>query len=322
MNEEYNVKDFFETEEKPKKKKKKVLLIFVIICLLIAGAIIALMWFESQKEIERKKTYSETIKEIMNSAKTMVEEKTPESEERYNNVDTTYYISTRCIKGQEKTNSPFGDLDNAYVVTALEEEKNVYYFVGYDSKGYGFANMTSLEKINEDNIRSKIKEVNFDKGIGARTRVVIYDSNCKIKEQFSYKTGISKSEKADYDNKKAIKITAVRNIDQEYIVTNVGIYYSSNAGIGYFSDDSKNLMEDEYNDIKEKMIKDSSGNVGVRFAQNPTNIGEFSLIYSVIKETDRVYALPFVEANDKNGKKYIFYGPVYTTTYEEIISNN
>ena len=102
----------------------------------------------------------------------------------------------------------------------------------------------------------------------------------------------------------------------------VGIYYSSNAGLGYYTDDSVDLTKVESFDVKDKLIKNTTGNVGVRFAQSPTNVGEYSLVYSVIKPTDVIYALPFVEAKDKNGKSYLFYGPVYSTTYQQVISNN
>ena len=309
-------------EKKPMNTKSKLLIIFIILCFVIAGSVLFLMWYESQDTQEKNKTYSQTIISIMNSAKAMVEEQTPDSSEKYNNPDTTYFIPVNCIKGQESTKSPFGKLDHAYVVTAYEEDKNVYYFYGWDEKGNGFSEFTSLNDIKEDNIRSKNKDINFEKGIGARTRVITYNENCKAVEQFSYRTAVSKAVKGDYDNKKAIKFSAVRNIYPEYNVEAVGIYYSSNAGLGYYTDDSVDLTKVESFDVKDKLIKNTTGNVGVRFAQSPTNVGEYSLVYSVIKPTDVIYALPFVEAKDKNGKSYLFYGPVYSTTYQQVISNN
>ena len=310
-------------EEKPKKDNKTILKIFVLLCLIAAGIFLWLMYQDSQKEVEVKKTYSETIREIIVSAKSMVEEIPEGEEDKFSDLDTTYYIYTKCIKGQENAKSPYGDLTDAYVVVAKDEDKVLYYYLGVDSKGNGILDLTLSDRVTEDIIRSKIPadSLDFTKGIGARTKVIVYNNKCETRELNSYSTGVTEVTKADYDNKKAIKINAVRNVSDEYTVTKVGIYFSSNPGLGYYSDDSKNLTLDEAYDVKKLLIENKSGNVGTKTALNPSNLGEFAVVYSVIKPTDVIYALPYVEAT-KEEKTYIFYGPVYSTTYNDVVLNN
>ena len=68
--------------------------------------------------------------------------------------------------------------------------------------------MTLSDRVTEDIIKSKISadSLDFTKGIGARTKVIVYNNKCETRELNSYSTGVTEVTKADYDNKKAIGI--------------------------------------------------------------------------------------------------------------------
>ena len=150
--------------------------------------------------------------------------------------------------------------------------------------------------------------------VASENKIYTYDVMGNIIE-LKYSSGAT--EKYEYDEKKAIKLYAYREIDEEYTVTKVGILYASNPTLGYYTNDGKNLLEDETYKVEELLKTNKNGNVSEIVAKNPTNIGDYALIYTIVKDTDMVYALPYVEATDAAGKEYKFYGPVTAANYEQ-----
>lgn len=298
-----------------KKASKIILAILTIGSILVVVVTLFLIWNTLFIDNVKGDIYVENVRNIMDGARDMVQMENSD----FTDHNVTYYVSPKCITGKEKINSPHGDFDPAYVVIAYEEEKYLYWFIGRDIKGYGFDKLTTINDITEENLKSNVEKdsIKTDKGIGDRTKVIIIDSNCKKIESTSYKVEIGKVIKNDFDGKKAIKLYAYRDIDEDYTVTKVGIYYASNSGLGFYTNDSTDLTQDETYNLEELLKTNKTGNVSEIVAQNPTNRGDYALIYTVIKENDMLYAIPYVEAKDSTGKEYKFYGPVTATSYEQ-----
>lgn len=301
--------------KKANKVGKKIIALLTTAAILIIIVTLFLIWTTLFVEDNRSEELITNIRSIMDGAKDMVQIEGND----FTDETVTYYVSNKCITGKENVNSPYGEFDPAYVVIAYEEEKYNYYFIGRDAKGYGFKEWTRLENITEDNLKSDLvkDEIVTDKGYGDRTKVVIIDSKCERKEGTSYKVYVDKIEKNDFDDKQAIKIYAYREIDPQYTVTKVGILYAANSGLGFFTNDSVDLTKNEAYDVEDIIKNNKTGNVSEVVAQNPTNKGEYALIYTIVKENDMVYAIPYVEATDNNGKEYKFYGELVATSYEQ-----
>ena len=302
--------------EEIKTKSRKIVSITTLISILVIIVALILIWTTMFIDDNKDEEYIETIKGIVTSAKEM----TKEEDNIFTDDRTTYFVSTKCVKGKENTKSPYGDLDQAYVVISYDGENYSYYFTGRDVKGKGFVKFTSEKDITIENLKTGIEksDITTNRGVGDRTKVIIIDgADCKEREDNSYKVEISKIEKYEYDEKKAIKLYAYREIDEEYTVTKVGILYASNPTLGYYTNDGKNLLEDETYKVEELLKTNKNGNVSEIVAKNPTNIGDYALIYTIVKDTDMVYALPYVEATDAAGKEYKFYGPVTAANYEQ-----
>lgn len=298
-----------------KKVGKKIIALLTIGAIIIIIVTVFLIWTTIFIDNVKGDIFVENVRSIMDGARDMVQSEDSD----FTDEKVTYYVSNKCITGKENVNSPHGDFDPAYVVIAYEEEKYLYWFIGRDVKGYGFDKLTTIQDITEENLRSNVEKdsIKTNIGIGDRTKIVTIDSNCKKTESTSYKVEIGKIVKNDFDNKKAIKLYAYRDIDAEYTVTKVGILYATNPELGFFTNDSTDLTQTNQFDIENMLKTNQTGNVREIVAQNPTNKGDYALIYTIVKETDMVYAIPYVEATDSNGKEYKFYGPVAATSYAQ-----
>lgn len=312
QNNQYN--NFKENVQKIGKKSKLPIALITVFAFLVIIVTVILIWTSRAIDENKDEELVKNIKLIMDNANAMV----TENKEAYSDENTTYYISNKCIKGSEKIVSPYGEFDPAYVVITKEGDNYSYYFNGRDIKGKGFLTM-SLHDINVENLEKDLdkEDIVTNKGLGARTRIVVVDSSCKEKESSYYKVKIEKIEKYEFDDKKAVKIYAFREIEEEYTVTKVGIYYASNSGLGFYTNDSTDLTKDPNYDVEKILKNNTTGNVSEIVAKNPTNAGDYALIYTIVKETDMVYALPYVVAQDKAGKEYVFYGPAISTSYEQ-----
>ena len=92
--------------------------------------------------------------------------------------DTIYYIPTKCLKIENKDESPYGTMLESYVaVTYKKGGEYTYYYVGRDDTGHGIGELTKVSEIDESTLSSDVGNVTTEAKFG-KARVVVYSDNC------------------------------------------------------------------------------------------------------------------------------------------------
>lgn len=128
----------------------------------------------------RKSSYIDTAKELINGARTTVNEG---KLEMYN-TDSTYYIPGKCIATENSLRSPYGSFTETYIGVIYDGKGYKYYWISNDEAGQGIKNITSLENLANDLIESDVTDIEIlntvqSTGIGNRSEVLILKDDCK-----------------------------------------------------------------------------------------------------------------------------------------------
>ena len=123
----------------------------------------------------RKESYISTIKEIVRGATNLVNS----GELDMYDPNNTYYIPTSCIKTENNVQrSPYGNLNQAYVVVSLNNDDYNYFFVGKDEENIGVASIISSDVINKDSITTNINNIDTTVGIKGTSNTIVYNNDC------------------------------------------------------------------------------------------------------------------------------------------------
>ena len=93
-------------------------------------------------------------------------------------TDITYYIPNTCIELDGSAQSPYGNWKEAYVLVAHYEDENDYYWMSVDETGVGIDEVTLSKDLAIDKLKTGIDDVSTDIGIGNRSKIVVYTSDC------------------------------------------------------------------------------------------------------------------------------------------------
>ena len=166
-------------KEKTNKKKKGFTLIELLAVIIILGILMIIAIPSVTKYISdsRKSAYIDTAKEIISGARTLVNE----GKLGMYDTNTTYYIPQSCIQTENASKSPYGDFTKAYVGVVYNGSGYKYYWISVDDAGQGVANITPLDKLESDSIKSDLKDSDIEDtvtstGIGNRSEIKIL--NC------------------------------------------------------------------------------------------------------------------------------------------------
>ena len=154
-------------------------LIELLSVIIIIGviSIIAIPSISGYISNSRKVSYVTTASQYIESAKALVEtRKFPISSK-----NITYYIPTSCIPLEKGGDSPYGTLEEGYVVVANAGNKNTYFFTSMDSLNMGIP-LTNENELNADVVQSDITVIDTSIGIGNRTEIYVYTSDCVLPE--------------------------------------------------------------------------------------------------------------------------------------------
>ena len=159
----------------------KLLAVIIILGILMLIAIPSVTTYINNS---RKETYVNTIQELIKG--TVVKVNSGESD--IFDTDTTYYIPTSAIKLENgDAQSPYGELDDAYVVVTYNGDDYDYYFVGKDEKNMGIEEITKGENITKDSIK-EVGSVDKTVGIEGKSKIIVFDEDLKPGES---KTALS-----------------------------------------------------------------------------------------------------------------------------------
>ena len=286
-------------------KQKRSLFFPIIkftICLVIIGAVI---YYVVPSFASKQKGYVSVAKKLMDNIGSIVERNGIKARD----INTTYYIPASCVEYLEKQKTPFGDLNEAYVIVTFNGSSHKYYWVSKDSANYGVQEIKSYDQLTIDDIKANIDEIRTDISIDERENIVIYNNDCSSsikKLAYSFydsKTGrLNSNNLVSYENQKRYgKIS----VGDEIIISGKEHFYVIST------DSDKTTLIAKYNlYVGYKVQKDDNGYKIVKsISKNDKEYG----IQSSKTTTDGVGVVPFSSKMywSKNEYNNLYNGSIY-----------
>lgn len=157
-------------------KSKGFTLIELLAVVIILGVlmIIAVPAVTNYISSTRKTSYITSVKGYIDGTRT----KTNALEYPITDVETTYYVPTSCISLEKGGQSPFGDLQESYVVVTYNGSGYNYYYTGKDTAGYGIT-LTAEGLLDEDSLKPGTTSLDLNIGVGDRSNIIEFGNSCK-----------------------------------------------------------------------------------------------------------------------------------------------
>ena len=163
------------------KKKKGFTLIELLAVIIILGIlmIIAIPSVTSYINDSRKNAYIDTAKEVVSGTRNIV------NEGKLGMYDTnvTYYIPAKYVNTENSLKSPYGEFTDtsAYVGVIYDGKGYKYYWISADDAGQGIDEVTPLDKLDTDLIKSDLNpddiyDIVRTTGIGERKIIKILEN--------------------------------------------------------------------------------------------------------------------------------------------------
>ena len=236
------------------KDKKGFTLIELLAVIIILGAVmtIAIPSISYAINNSRKEVYVKNAKSVINRAKIAVLEDNNYSQFLYDE-DTTVYLHVNNIKLETGQISPFGELEDAYVVLAFNGARKDtpfdFYWISKDIHGNRI-DLTSEDDLDvKDVYNNKARKLNNKAPIGVRNKIIIIDKDGNIvkasqvvevtkdeaKECYSFQlidgnNGVKEAKITFYDRNCGSDVT-IPGIIEGYTVTTIYQYTFYNKGL-------------------------------------------------------------------------------------------
>ena len=171
-----------EKDGSKKSKKNGFTLIELLAVIIILGIlmIIAIPSVTNYINDSRKSAYVDTAKEIVSGTRNLVND----GKLGMYDTGTTYYIPAKYVNTENSFKSPYGDFtdESAYVGVIYDGKGYKYYWISSDDTGQGIPDITPVDKLDTDNIKSdlKIEDIRTtieNTGIGKRKTIKILKTN-------------------------------------------------------------------------------------------------------------------------------------------------
>ncbi len=83
-----------------------------------------------------------------------------------------------CIFLEKGGQSPFGDLQESYVVVTYNGSEYNYYYTGKDTAGYGIT-LTAESLLDENSLKPGTTSLDLNIGVGDRSNIIEFGNSCK-----------------------------------------------------------------------------------------------------------------------------------------------
>ena len=190
----------------------------------------------------RKETYVDTVKELVKGTVAKVNS----GELDVYDPDTTYYIPCVCIDTENgNVQSPYGKLDNAYVVVAYDGDNYSYYFTGKDSSNIGVKDILPSDKLSKESIETGIDDaIEPTTPVGSSSKIkVLKQTDCKTLED------------GTVDQSQISAAQKISNVEGLYEVADAKRYIGSNPdNYVYFNNNERWRIIGVYSD-KLKIVR-------------------------------------------------------------------
>ena len=160
---------------KKKKKKRGFTLIELLAVIIILGVlmIVAIPSVTEYIQSSRKNAYASTASNYVNGARTKINS----AEVPMFDTTATYYLPTSCISLEKGGDSPFGELEEGYVVVVYDGSGYDYYFTARDSSNMGIL-LTSVDSLDSEKIVSGIESLDTTIAIEGTKKIIMVE-DCK-----------------------------------------------------------------------------------------------------------------------------------------------
>ena len=159
---------------KKKSTKRAFTLIELLAVIIILGVlmIIAIPSVTSYINSSRKSAYITTAQNFVDSARVMV------NSGKYGmyDPDVTYYIPKACVSLEKGGDSPYGELNDAYVAVTYRGNSFDYYWISRDETHQGIY-LTYSEILSNEKISSDMKDIYPTIAVGDRSQVGLLSSS-------------------------------------------------------------------------------------------------------------------------------------------------
>ena len=158
-------------------KKKKIFgftLIELLAVIIILGVlmIIAIPSVTEYIQSSRKTAYTSTASQYVSGARTKINA----AEIPMYDVDATYYVPTSCISLEKGGDSPFGEIEEGYVVVTYDGHGYDYYFTVRDSEKMGIL-LTSEDLLDSSKVLTGVDNIDTTIAIEGKEKIYMVE-NC------------------------------------------------------------------------------------------------------------------------------------------------
>jgi len=182
-----------------KMKKKKVFgftLIELLAVIIILGVlmIIAIPSVTEYIQTSRKNSYITTAGQFINGARNKVNS----AEMPMYDVEATYYVPTSCIHLEKGGTSPFGEIEEGYIVVTYDGRGYDYYFTVRDDSQMGIY-LTYEDLLDDESVKTGVKTLDTSIAIGEKNKIVKIDDSCSVENAETYVATSSITERGKVD---------------------------------------------------------------------------------------------------------------------------
>ena len=152
----------------------ELLAVIVILAILMLVAIPSVSSYVSNA---RKQGYVSTARQYVRSAINLINS----GKHDVYDLNTTYYIPSKCLPLESGGDSPYGKLTDAYVLVIYDGDTFSYYWESVDSTGTGFK-ITAADDLNEDRVKVGLnRTIDTKKSVKGRDQVkIMRKDNCQF----------------------------------------------------------------------------------------------------------------------------------------------
>ena len=217
-------------------KRNGFTLIELLAVIIILGVlmIIAIPSVTEYIQYSRKNAYIGTAKNHIAGASTRVNS----GEFEMYDTSATYYLPASCIPLEKGGDSPFGELEEAYVVVTYSGRGYDYYWTSRDETNMGIL-LANEKLLNVELVKPEITSIDTEIGVGDRQKILIIN-NCNsndLTEKAATSTIVEGGllQEGNEISKRLYNLIATENLEdgKKVLDTAASTFVSSSTGIDF-----------------------------------------------------------------------------------------